>query len=98
MQNRIKIFNLISIISLSLLTVLYVLGIMDSPLSWRLLPGDTLLFFPFLFLIPLILSITSLKKEKTTVAKISLGIAIFLLITTGLLSLYIFILGSAWTN
>lgn len=84
--------------SLLILTLLYLLIIMDNPLSWKLFPGNSVLLFPLLFLIPLVLSIISLKKEKSVLAKIILSISIILLILSSLWALYILALGSAWNN
>lgn len=94
MENKSRILNLISILSLLLLALLYALIIVDSPLSWKLFPGDSVLFFPLLFLIPLVLSVVSLRGKKSALPKITLSISIVFLIITGLWALYIFALGT----
>lgn len=95
MKNNSRILNIVSIIALLIFALLISLIIEDSPLSWELFPGDTVLLFPLLFFIPLVLSFLSLKNKKNVSAKIILSISMVLLIVTGVFSLYVLALGSA---
>ena len=65
MENKSKILNIISLILLVLLTVLFGLTLTDNPITWDLLPGNAILFFPLFFAVPLVLSIVSLKSQKS---------------------------------
>ena len=98
MKNNSRILNIASIITLLIFAQLIALIIKDSPLSWKLFPGNSVLLFPLLFFIPLILSIISLKSKKSLLAKIILIISIILLIITSVFSLYVLALGSAWNH
>ena len=98
MKENSKKLNIIAILALLILLFLCELIIQDSPLSWALFPGDSLLLFPLLFFIPLILSVLSLKSKKTIFAIIILSISTLLLITSGLLAFYALALGAAWQN
>lgn len=97
-KNKSTVLNIISIIVLLILAQLISLIVEDNPLSWKLFPDDSVLFFPLLFFFPLILSILSLKNKKNGLAKIILIISIILLILTGLIAFYVLALGSAWQN
>lgn len=98
MKNKNRVLNLISTMILLLLIPTIPWIYIGVPSGWKLFSGDYILLIPLLFSIPLILSILSLKNKKTVLAKIILSISILLLITTGILALYIFVLGSNWTH
>ncbi|AUC84313.1 hypothetical protein CW731_02915 [Polaribacter sp. ALD11] len=98
MKNKSRKLNIIAIITLLILLFICALIIQDSPLSWALLPGDSVILFPLLFFIPLILSVLSLMNKKNIFAKIILSISIILLIITGIFALYALALGAAWKN
>ncbi|MEM6893671.1 MAG: hypothetical protein AAF554_08270 [Bacteroidota bacterium] len=96
MKNKGKVLNGISIVLLVLLVVAMVLIITDNPLSWKLFPDGTALQMPILLLIPVVLSIVSLRVKKNVWTRVILVISILLFLITGLFALYIIALASAF--
>ncbi|MEM8763367.1 MAG: hypothetical protein AAGD88_06125 [Bacteroidota bacterium] len=93
-----KVLNGISITLLVLSVVAMVLIITDNPLSWKLFPDGTALQMPLLLLIPVVLSILSLRVKKHVWTRVILVISILLFLITGLFALYIIALASAFQH
>ncbi|MEL7270148.1 MAG: hypothetical protein AAGL34_11280 [Bacteroidota bacterium] len=93
-----KVLNGISITLLILSVVAMALIITDHPLSWKLFPDGTALQMPLLLLIPVVLSILSLRVKKNVWTRVILVISILLFLITGLFALYIIALASAFQH
>ncbi len=93
-----QILNLISTLIIMILVAAMFLIAADTPLSWKLFPGDTALLLPILLLLPIIFSIISLRYKKGFYAKFILIISIIFFIPTALLTVYTYALGSSWEN
>ncbi|MEO0506559.1 MAG: hypothetical protein AAF090_10440 [Bacteroidota bacterium] len=98
MKSKSKVLNGISITLLILSVVAMALIITDNPLSWKLFPDGTALQMPLLLLIPVVLSILSLRVKKNVWTRVILVISILLFLITGLFALYIIALASAFQH
>jgi len=98
LKSKSKVLNGISITLLILSVVAMALIITDNPLSWKLFPDGTALQMPLLLLIPVVLSILSLRVKKNVWTRVILVISILLFLITGLFALYIIALASAFQH